>query len=50
MFGKIDEFFSYIVITLCGLDLSRLKQDKKISAFSESTTLRVGVHSLYALK
>lgn len=47
--GKRTDY-SFIVITLCGYDLQKLRQDKKITKFSESTMFRIGVHALYALK
>lgn len=50
-------FFSYIVMTLCGPDLMFLKRirgnndlKREPDRFSESTIMRIGVHSLFAIK
>uniref|UniRef100_A0A7E4VI74 non-specific serine/threonine protein kinase n=1 Tax=Panagrellus redivivus TaxID=6233 RepID=A0A7E4VI74_PANRE len=47
--GKRTDY-SFIVLTLCGADLAKLKSEKKIAKFTESTIYRVGVHALYAIK
>ncbi|VDK45497.1 unnamed protein product [Anisakis simplex] len=47
--GKRD-MYSYLVMTLCGPDLTQLKHNYKLLVFSASTTLRIGIHSLYAIK
>ncbi|KAI6215711.1 Tau-tubulin kinase 2 [Aphelenchoides besseyi] len=47
--GKRPEY-SFLAITLCGADLLKLKETNKLSKFSESTTLRIGVHCLYSIK
>uniref|UniRef100_A0A915AQB4 Protein kinase domain-containing protein n=2 Tax=Parascaris univalens TaxID=6257 RepID=A0A915AQB4_PARUN len=44
------EMYSYLVMTLCGPDLTQLKNHNKLSSFSESTTLRIGILCLYAIK
>lgn len=50
-------FFSYIVMTLCGPDLMFLKRirgtndiKREPDRFSEATTMRIGVHALFAIK
>ncbi|KAI6189086.1 Tau-tubulin kinase 2 [Aphelenchoides besseyi] len=47
--GKRPEY-SFLAITLCGADLVKLRETHKLSKFSESTTLRIGVHCLYSIK
>ncbi|VDO06615.1 unnamed protein product [Brugia timori] len=44
------ETYSYMVMTLCGPDLLTVKNMKNLVTFSESTTLRIAVLSLYAIK
>ncbi|KHN73586.1 Tau-tubulin kinase 2 [Toxocara canis] len=44
------EMYSYLVMTLCGPDLTQLKSNNKLLVFSESTTLRLGIHCLFAIK
>ncbi|CAG9538378.1 unnamed protein product [Cercopithifilaria johnstoni] len=44
------ETYSYMVMTLCGPDLLTLKTMNNLETFSESTTLRIAVLSLYAIK
>uniref|UniRef100_A0A915PPB2 Protein kinase domain-containing protein n=1 Tax=Setaria digitata TaxID=48799 RepID=A0A915PPB2_9BILA len=44
------ETYSYMVMTLCGPDLITLKHMKNLTTFSESTTLRIAILSLYAIK
>ncbi|CAD5232055.1 unnamed protein product [Bursaphelenchus xylophilus] len=47
--GKRQDY-SFLVLTLCGPDLDRLRERRNTRTFSESTILRVGVHCLYAIK
>ncbi|ETN86447.1 hypothetical protein NECAME_16317 [Necator americanus] len=46
--GKRDKY-CFMVISLCGKDLLRLKQEAG-KPFSESTTLRLAISTLYAIK
>ncbi|KAI6216207.1 Protein kinase domain-containing protein [Aphelenchoides fujianensis] len=47
--GKRPDY-SFVVLTLCGPDLLKLKETRNLARFSESTTLRLGVLVLYSIK
>lgn len=44
------EYYSYVVMSLFGVNLVQLKRKCNVETFTAATTIRIGVHGLYAIK